>query len=130
MPYSFTDYKIQIRFFFQKSIPKGTKILDVGPGAGTYWKLLGDLGYKMDCLEIYEPYIEMFNLMKKYDNVYLGSIVDFDISKYDCIILGNKNMIIKKCEFRFTRFFFKYLDNIRHHFSLIKKNVFLVSKSI
>jgi len=27
--------------------------------------------------------------MKKYDNVYLGSIVDFDISKYDCIILGD-----------------------------------------
>ena len=89
MPYSYNDFKIQIRFFFQKRIPKRTKILDVGPGAGTYWKLLGDLEYRMDCLEIYEPYIEMFNLSKKYDNVYLGNILEFDISKYDCIILGD-----------------------------------------
>tara|TARA_R110001592_G_scaffold59740_2_gene181344 strand:+ start:2933 stop:3439 length:507 start_codon:yes stop_codon:yes gene_type:complete len=89
MPYSFNDFKIQIRYFFQKSIPKGTRILDVGPGAGTYWKALNDLGYNMDCIEIHKPYIKEFKLKEKYSNVFEGNIMDFDISNYDVIILGD-----------------------------------------
>ena len=108
MPYSFNDFKIQIRYFFKKKIPKGTKVLDVGPGAGTYWKALFDLGYEIDCIEIHHPYIEKFKLREKYDNVYEGNILDFDISKYECIILGDilehlsvidaKNLITKITE--------------------------------
>jgi|TARA_R110000851_G_scaffold296023_2_gene451067 hypothetical protein len=89
MPNSFDDYKIQIRHFFKKSVPKGTNILDVGPGKGTYWHLLQNLGYKMDCVEIFKPYIEEYKLKEKYDNVYLDNIINFDITKYELIILGD-----------------------------------------
>ncbi len=89
MPYSYSDYKIEIRFFLKKTIPVGAKILDVGPGAGTYLNLCQGLGYKMDCIEIHKPYINEFKLKEKYDNVYEGDILDFDISKYEVIILGD-----------------------------------------
>ncbi|MDB9960010.1 class I SAM-dependent methyltransferase [Gammaproteobacteria bacterium] len=89
MPHSYNDFKLEIRYFFKKRIPKATKILDVGPGAGTYWMALNDLGYKMDCIEIHKPYISEFKLKEKYDNVYEGNILDFDILKYDVIILGD-----------------------------------------
>ena len=89
MPYSYNDYKLEIRFFFKKTLPVGTKILDVGPGAGTYWKVANGLGYKMDCIEIHKPYIKEFKLKEKYDNVFEGNILDFDISKYEVIILGD-----------------------------------------
>ena len=89
MPYSYPDGKKEVRNFFKKRCPKGAKILDVGPGAGAYWDLLNDLGYFMDCVEIFEPYIERFKLKEKYDNVYLDNVMNFDISNYDVIILGD-----------------------------------------
>ena len=89
MPHSFLDFKVEIRYFFQRTMPPGTKILDVGPGAGTYWNLFQHLGYKMDCIEIHEPYIKQFDLKSKYDNVYIGNIMDFDIKEYDCIVMGD-----------------------------------------
>ena len=89
MPHSYNDYKLEIRYFFKKTIQVGTKILDVGPGAGTYWNVVHGLGYKMDCIEIHKPYIKEFKLKEKYDNVFEGNILDFDISKYEVIILGD-----------------------------------------
>ena len=89
MPGSYNYFKIQIRYFFRKTLPSSNKILDVGPGIGTYYDLLNDIGYDMDCVEIFAPYIKKYKLKEKYNNVYEGSIVDFDFSKYDCIILGD-----------------------------------------
>lgn len=89
MPGSYNYFKIQIRYFFRKTLPSSNKILDVGPGIGTYYDLLNDIGYDMDCVEIFTPYIKKYKLKEKYNNVYEGSIVDFDFSKYDCIILGD-----------------------------------------
>ena len=89
MPESYDHYKQDVKTYLQKHVPIEHKILDVGPGRGTYSELLRDFGYKMDCVEIWEPYIHKFDLKKKYDNVFLGNIVDFDISGYDFIILGD-----------------------------------------
>ena len=89
MPHSYTYHKLDIRYFFQKTMTRGDKILDVGPGDATYWNLFQNLGFKMDCVEIYEPYIKEFKLKEKYDNVYLSNIMQFDFDSYDCIIMGD-----------------------------------------
>ena len=65
------------------------KILDVGPGAGVYSDLLRNLGYQIDCLEIWEPYVNQFNLREKYGKVIIGDIRHFDFSGYDYIIMGD-----------------------------------------
>lgn len=89
MPYSHDFYKQDVKTFIDKNIKKNSKILDVGPGNGTYSSLLSPLGYQLDCLEIFEPYIEKYDLKSKYNKVNLGNIVYFDIKDYDFIILGD-----------------------------------------
>jgi autotransporter strand-loop-strand O-heptosyltransferase len=89
MPNSYSYFKPEVKQYFKENISTTKKILDVGPGEGTYSKLLRELGYKMDCVEIHEPYISTYNLKDKYDRVFLGDIVSQDISEYDFIILGD-----------------------------------------
>jgi hypothetical protein len=89
MPYSYPTYKTDVKEHFVKHIDVSNKILDVGPGSGVYSELLRELGYQMDCLEIFEPYIHEFNLTNKYDNVIVGDITNFHFIKYDYIIMGD-----------------------------------------
>lgn len=89
MPFSSPKYKMAIRKFFEKSVPPSTQILDVGPGMGQYGHLLKDLGYTIDAVEIFEPYIERYNLKEKYNNIYIDNIMNFDFSKYSILILGD-----------------------------------------
>jgi len=89
MPYSFTYFKDEVKEWFLNNVPTSKRILDVGPGMGTYSDLLRSSGYRMDAVEIFEPYIDKYGLREKYDNVYVNSIVVFDIKDYDFIILGD-----------------------------------------
>ena len=89
MPYSFTYFKSEVKEWFEENIPTSSRILDVGPGLGTYSDLLRSSGYRMDAVEIFEPYIEKYGLRAKYDNVYCKDIIEFDFGQYDFIILGD-----------------------------------------
>jgi autotransporter strand-loop-strand O-heptosyltransferase len=89
MPYSFTYFKEEVKEWFIQNVPTSKRILDVGPGIGTYSDLLRSLGYRMDAVEIFEPYIQKYGLRAKYDNVYVGDITTFDTSDYDFIIMGD-----------------------------------------
>ena len=97
MPHSSLDFKLEIQSHFDKGFDRDIKILDVGPGAGMYGGLLSqysnvlyrNLGFKLDCLEIYPPYIEKYNLKNIYENVFIGDICSFDFTNYDYIILGD-----------------------------------------
>ncbi len=89
MPNSYNFFKDEVRQWFIENVPTSKRILDVGPGIGTYSNLLRDLGYRMDAIEIWEPYVNQFQLRQKYDNVYIGDITDFDYKDYDFIILGD-----------------------------------------
>lgn len=89
MPYSYGEYKEEVKKHFIDYIPKSTKILDVGPGCGTYSHLLKSHGFTIDCIEIWESYISQFNLREHYNKVHIGNIMDFDISPYDYIIMGD-----------------------------------------
>ena len=89
MPYSYSYFKEDIKNHFKSVIHTSIKILDVGPGAGTYSDLLTPIGYKLDCLEIWQPYVNEFKLTEKYGNVMIGNISLFDFNAYDYIILGD-----------------------------------------
>jgi len=107
MPYSYDFGKPEAIDFILKNTTTESKILDVGAGIGTYSILLNPHGYSMDCLEIYKGYVEAYNLKEKYKNVYIGNVVDFDLSDYDFVIIGDvlehlsiedANIVLKKCK--------------------------------
>ena len=89
MPNSYTYFKPEIKQWIIDNIPNSKRILDVGPGQGTYSDLLRDHGYRIDAVEIWAPYVDQFNLRSKYDNVYIADIREFNIEDYDFIILGD-----------------------------------------
>lgn len=66
--------------------------LDVGPGWGTYSLLIKKYRYEieqLDCVEIWAPYVEKYNLRDLYDNVYIDDIRKWNNFNYDLIILGD-----------------------------------------
>jgi len=91
MPYSYGFFKNEIIDFMSKYINNNniTKILDVGPGCGTYGKLMESKNILLDAVEIFEPNIDKFKLKYIYKNVYLSDIRDFDISNYEFLIIGD-----------------------------------------
>ena len=84
MPTSYKFFKNEVKEWFKNNVPANTRILDVGAGEGTYGKLLAHLGYDIDALEIWAPYINEFELWNYYGVVYDGDIRTFDYSNYDC----------------------------------------------
>ena len=89
MPNSYSYFKSDVKQWFIDNVPPGTRMLDVGPGQGTYSELLRNLGYRMDAVEVWAPYVDQFGLRKKYDNVYIADVREFNLQDYDFIILGD-----------------------------------------
>jgi len=90
MPESYNYYKQEVKNWILDNVSLDSKILDVGPGSGTYSKLLRPYGYKIDGVEIWQPYIEQFDLKNQYDNIYHKDILDFEVwSSYKFIIIGD-----------------------------------------
>ena len=89
MPYSWNGFKPRVQEWVINNISTHKRVLDVGPGVGTYSDLLRNKGYQIDAVEIFYPYIEKYGLINKYDNIYCEDILNFDISDYDFIILGD-----------------------------------------
>jgi hypothetical protein len=89
MPISNSVLKDDVKVYFSKYIESGVRILDVGIGVGTYGKLLKNMGYKMDGIEIWLPYITKYDLNALYDNIIIGNVMTYDTRNYDVIILGD-----------------------------------------
>jgi len=76
-------------------------VLDVGPGFGTYARILRDNPgarknlERLDAVEVWQPYVEQYHLNRHYDVVYIEDIRNVakgsrrDISGYDLIIFGD-----------------------------------------
>lgn len=66
-------------------------VLDVGAGMGNYSYELAKSGWSgnITALEIWEPYIEGFNLKEKYDSVISLDVRDNTNYKYDLVIFGD-----------------------------------------
>ena len=73
-------------------ILKPETILDVGAGMGWYEDFIkrNKINYKkLDAIEVWEPYIEKYNLKARYDNVFNIDAREWNNWKYDLIILGD-----------------------------------------
>ena len=92
MPTSYPLYKDSVRNWFLENVPFDCNILDIGAGCGTYSDLLRGYGYKMDAVEIWEPYITQYDLKNKYHWVYEENILNIPfniLEAYDLYILGD-----------------------------------------
>lgn len=87
MPSSTDLGKEDILKWFRKQRDIRT-ILDIGPGSGTYAKLLGP-GYRWIGIEVWEPYIEQFNLNELYDEIINEDLRSYNWPEADCIIFGD-----------------------------------------
>ncbi len=91
MSSSFHTFDAKMRNWVLANFHPGANILDVGPGRGKFSLLLPDYNRQMDCVEIFEPFIEKYNLRALYRNVILGNIMEFAFrpDEYELIILGD-----------------------------------------
>jgi predicted TPR repeat methyltransferase len=67
--------------------------LDVGAGKGTYADLLKPLGVEMVGIEVWQPYIEEFDLHNKYDGLREGDarreLKTIEDKRFDLVIFGD-----------------------------------------
>jgi hypothetical protein len=90
VPYSDRQTEKILKSYVLEVIPKTARILDVGPGAGANYEMLKEDYPNLDCVEIFEPYVDRFRLREKYKTVFIQNIMDFDnIQDYDLIIMGD-----------------------------------------
>ena len=91
MPYSSESGKSFVRYIFGKV--KNTKVLDIGCGSGTYAKMFPKS--RFTGIEIWEPYVEKFNLHSLYKEIYVQDACDLDWEditfegNFDVAILGD-----------------------------------------
>ncbi len=65
-------------------------VLDIGPGVGTYAKLLaGQQLSRITGVEIWEPYVETYRLHEYYDEIILGDARTVDLPTADVVIIGD-----------------------------------------
>ncbi len=65
-------------------------VLDIGPGVGTYAKLLaGEHVSRIIGVEIYEPYVTTYRLRDYYDEIILGDAREVELPAADVVILGD-----------------------------------------
>lgn len=89
MPFSTPVFKKETIDHLVNKFDSSSTILDVGSGCGTYSKLLKDVFYNMDAVEIFEPYIEKYKLNELYNNVWNENILTFDFDYYNIILMGD-----------------------------------------
>lgn len=93
MPSSVVQGKQEIKEFIHDK-PDIETIVDVGAGSATYPKLLryelAPLFYKFIAIEIWEPYVEMFQLHKHYEKIIIGDASKLkELPDGHCIIFGD-----------------------------------------
>lgn len=89
---SFIGKKTTKNWFLRRNDIK--KIIDIGCGEGTYWNLLEkdtkDKNiYKWIGVDVWEPYIDRFQLFSKYDDVIIGDVREIALPDGDCYIFGD-----------------------------------------
>jgi predicted TPR repeat methyltransferase len=65
-------------------------LLDIGPGVGTYAKLLaGDKMGRTTGIEIWEPYVHTYRLRQYYDEIIVGDAREVAFPDADVVTLGD-----------------------------------------
>jgi 2-polyprenyl-3-methyl-5-hydroxy-6-metoxy-1,4-benzoquinol methylase len=71
---------------------KPTTVLDVGAGQGVYLDLIRQglgAGVIVNAVEVWQPYIDQFDLENRYDKLFAMDVKDMSNFKYDLVILGD-----------------------------------------
>jgi hypothetical protein len=91
MPTSDDRGKKEALAWIASTFPREAKILDVGPGAGFWGWELSRLGFvHVDAVEVWGPYVELFNLRKVYQEVFVADVRYFSLlGIYDLVIFGD-----------------------------------------
>lgn len=89
MPYSTPVFKIETVNYLKSNFDSSSTILDVGAGAGFNSDHLREFFPRMFGIEIFEPYIDAYRLKNKYENVWVGNILEYDFDWYDIILMGD-----------------------------------------
>jgi 2-polyprenyl-3-methyl-5-hydroxy-6-metoxy-1,4-benzoquinol methylase len=89
MPYSDEENRNWVYSIIEEITPK--TVLDIGPGAGAYGKLLKNNFPEVivDAVEVWEPYLTKFQLELIYDCVHVGDAREHSNYNYDLVILGD-----------------------------------------
>ncbi|HMA50058.1 MAG TPA: hypothetical protein VKP60_09915, partial [Magnetospirillaceae bacterium] len=61
------------------------QVVDIGPGCGTYRRLLGPFlpDARWIAVEAWEPYVEAYGLKPLYDEVHVADATRFDLSRFE-----------------------------------------------
>ncbi|GAB3249196.1 hypothetical protein GCM10027456_21760 [Kineosporia babensis] len=91
MPMSSAEGKSWIRDrVAELAADRPVSVLDIGPGVGTYAKLLRELPIeRITGIEIYEPYVHTYRLRDHYDEIVLGDARKLEFPDADVVILGD-----------------------------------------
>lgn len=89
MPYSDPDNKALAAEWVAELSP--ASVLDVGPGAGAYGKMVRALlgVERVDAVEAWEAYVSEFALKDIYHAVFLGDVRKHEDFNYDLVIFGD-----------------------------------------
>jgi len=69
-----------------------TTVLDVGAGQGVYLDLIRQglgAGVVVNAVEVWQPYIDQFDLENRYDKLFAMDVRDLTNFAYDLVILGD-----------------------------------------
>ena len=93
VPWSYDTFDGFVAALVRWALPdRGTPILDVGPGAGKYAKLLSDYSC-VDAVEAFEPYVERFDLRRLYRHICVANVAnlvrELRPRQYELAILGD-----------------------------------------
>ncbi len=90
MPMSSAEGKDWTRDRILGLSPEPITVLDIGPGVGTYAKLLAGPGLShITGVEIWEPYVHTYRLHQYYDEIILGDAREVDFPEVDVVVMGD-----------------------------------------
>lgn len=85
---SYSKGKNEAVQWIRQNFRKGSTCLDVGACNGKWFDFLGEY-LVMDAVEVWEPNVIKYNLLDKYENVFVKNIKDVFYGHYDLIIFGD-----------------------------------------
>jgi hypothetical protein len=91
MPMSSTEGKDWIRDRVRAlGADEPVSVLDIGPGVGTYAKLLAGPGVgRLTAVEVWEPYVATYRLNEYYDEIIIGDARTTALPAADVVVLGD-----------------------------------------
>lgn len=80
MPGSLPTFKREVAAHIREQIADGAPAVDIGPGMGWWSDLVGH--GRMDCVEIFAPYVERYGLRSKYRQTIVNNVLAVEPRAY------------------------------------------------